>query len=349
MEAIRNDLEFSVVGRYETYNGQGNLGEFLRAFEQRAQLEEWDAQKKRRMIVSLCKDEANVWLRCTPGLMELSYEEIRGLLEERFQEEVTTADAYVQLMSLQLGNNTIRQYARKLELLVAEYSDVIPDFAQPDTHDRLMIKIFTNGLPPRYQTPLMMDAAQGYTNLLKKAINIEKTFVRSRQTVGALAPEPEYYSHDDQPDYYGSEGEPFRARERSFMPATRQATNETPEGNSHVGFRGAPTCFKCGKIGHVQRYCRGGGQAGRGGYRSSPGYSYQSENWRANNTGNNDGGQTGARSQGQQHIQNGGWRTQYSRGDHADAPYSRGSHLPARATYFRGGNQQARGGNFSKN
>jgi hypothetical protein len=348
MEANQNDLEFTVVGRHETYNGQGDLGEFLRSFEQRAELEEWDAQKKRRMIVSLCKGEANIWLRCTPGLMELSYEEIKELLEDRFQEEVTPAEAYVRLMSLRLGNNTMRQYARKLEMLVAEYRDVVPEFAQPDTRDGLMIKIFTNGLPPRYQTLLMASAAQGYTNLLKMACGYEKSF-GSRQTVGALAPENEYYFHDDQPDYYGSEGEALRVRERRFTPAARQATNETFEADNQVGFRGAPTCFRCGKTGHVQRYCRGGSQAGRGGYRSSPGYSYQSENWRANKPGINDGGQTGARGQEQRNIQNGGWRTQYSRGAHADAPYPRGSHLPATATYFRGGNQQARGGSFSKN
>lgn len=326
MEGNR-DLEFSVVGRHETFDGDTNLSEFLRSFEERAELEEWDGPKKRRMLVSLCKGAAANWLRCTPNLMDQEYETLKIILEKRFKTEVTPAEAYVRLMNIKLGNGTMSQYAKKLETLVAEYQDVIPELSQPATRDALMIKFFRNGLPPRYQALTIASAATEYTELLQSAYAYERSFEGSRKTVGALATDCENDFHNGQYDRYDRGGDTFGARERNFTPASRQSANETYYASNQGRFRDAPTCYSCGKTGHVQRYCRGRNQANRGGYDSYSGYSYQNENWRATNVGNSGGSYGSARDQGQASRQNGGWRTPYSRGGH----------------------QQSRGASFSKN
>jgi hypothetical protein len=229
---------------------------------------------------------------------------------------------------------SVNEFASQIEEIIAEYQDALPEYADDNRRNALMVKTFIDGLPKRYQ-PIVLPLAKGdYAELLKETCDYEARWETPRRTVGALATNRENLYQDDWEDQYGRDVS--RTQERNYAPPAGKSTNEADyryASQNQDRFR-EPTCYRCGRTGHVQRFCQERNQTSRGGYNRYNG-DPQNGNWRASSVGNRGGGYggrdqgpySGGRGQGPRNQQNGEWR----------APASRGGYQPYR------------GGSFSKN
>lgn len=232
-------LNNSILGALPKFNGSG-VKEFFRSFQRRQKLESWNDIEAIQLCAVLFTGEAERFLNSRPELEELtSFAEFKKQVEIEFYSPPSEAVLHADLVNCKQNRvQNVREYSHEL-LAKANALQAVSKHLTRDAVKDLSLSLFLQGINVQL-IPLM--ATRDFTSLDEAVKAAEKLEMAQQQVVAAVRTEQLTSSMAEVAI------SPPNPSPKKCCRGCKDATHTTQNCPKNI-------CFKCGKAGHMKRFC----------------------------------------------------------------------------------------------
>ncbi|KAJ8947633.1 hypothetical protein NQ318_002645 [Aromia moschata] len=220
-----------------TYDGQSSWSMYRRQFEAAAKANGWTPQEMATSLVISLRGQALEILQSIPEEQQNDYDRIVGALEIRYGHKYLRQVYQSQIKSRQQrSNESLQEYEADIERLIhLAYPQAPKEFLE-----QIGIQTFIDGL---------VDTEMQQALRLGRHATISDALIAALEFKAAKEASRNYKSRVRQVKF-----EECQSLEDTIKKIIRETLNERRLSNSPP--KETRRCYNCGKIGHLQRFCR---------------------------------------------------------------------------------------------
>nr|WP_253308776.1 hypothetical protein [Rickettsia endosymbiont of Ceutorhynchus assimilis] len=235
-----------------TFDGSTSWTMYIRQFEAAANTNGWNDQEKATALIVALREPALDLLQSIPSIYQQNYQHLSQTLELRFGDHYRQEVFRTQVKSrVQKPDESLQEFESEVKRLV---SLAFPA-AGEDMQEWMAVSAFIDGLRDlKIQENLRMSKFRQSSEALVRALELEAIFGASRPRIRAVSIE------DPKDKQLSKEDGSFETKMSNFMERMEKLLLEDRKmGNDS---RQTPTprnrieCYRCHKLGHIQRDCR---------------------------------------------------------------------------------------------